>query len=469
MPCLKCVIGEKMTDKGIHEECGVFGIYSKRNINAAQYIYYGLTALQHRGQESAGIVVCDTCGPIGNICGHKDMGLVNEVFHKETLERLKGNIGIGHVRYSTAGKSTKENAQPVFINYAKGTIALAHNGNIINSNEIRKALIDEGAVFNGDSDSEVIAYKIAEERMHCSSIEEASENVSKLLKGGFALLILSPRKLICIRDPWGLKPLCLGMLDDMYVCASESSALRAIGADYVRDVSPGEMVMITEDGVRSKQILQADIKAHCVFEYIYFARLDSKIDGISVYNARIEGGKALAKRYPVDADVVTGVPDSGLTSAAGYAQESGIPFRLAFAKNSYVGRTFIKPTQEERTSAVAIKLRVIEDVVKGKRVVLTDDSIVRGTTLANIIKEMRRFGALEVHVRISSPPFLHPCYYGTDVPDNSELIARDLTTEQIRNKINADSLEYLDIEDLDVMTGGMPLCRACFDGRYPVL
>ena len=323
-----------MDHDSIHEECGVFGIYSREDIIAAQYIYYGLTALQHRGQESAGIVVCDTCGPIGNICAHKDMGLVNEVFHKEDLERLKGNIGIGHVRYSTAGGSTKENAQPVFINYAKGTIALAHNGNITNIDSIRSELISEGAVFSGNADSEVIAYKIAEERMHTSSIEEAAENVVKLLRGGFALLILSPQKLICIRDPWGLKPLCLGTMNDMYVCASESSALRAIGADYVRDVAPGEMVMITENGISSKQVLRSDVKAHCVFEYIYFARLDSKIDGISVYNARIEGGAALAKRYPVEADVVTGVPDSGLTAAAGYAQYSGIPFRLAFAKNS---------------------------------------------------------------------------------------------------------------------------------------
>ncbi|MCR5590684.1 MAG: amidophosphoribosyltransferase [Lachnospiraceae bacterium] len=454
---------------GIHEECGVFGVYSRENINAAGYIYYGLTALQHRGQESAGIVVCDTCGPIGNICAHKDMGLVNEVFHREDLEKLKGNIGIGHVRYSTAGGSTKENAQPVFINYAKGTIALAHNGNIINIDEIRDGLIKEGAVFSGNADSEVIAYKIAEERMHSSSIEEAAEKVSKLLKGGFALLILSPQKLICIRDPWGLKPLCLGSIGDIHVCASESTALRAIGADYVRDVEPGEMVMITDGKIISKQILRSEKKAHCIFEYIYFARLDSKIDGISVYAARIEGGKSLARRYPVEADVVTGVPDSGLTAAAGYAEQSGIPFRSAFAKNSYVGRTFIKPTQEERTSAVMIKLRVIEDVVKGKRVVLTDDSIVRGTTLANIIKEMRRFGALEVHVRISSPPFLHPCYYGTDVPDNSQLIANGHTKEQIRQTIGADSLEYLDIEDLDKMTHNLPTCRACFDGNYPVL
>lgn len=456
-------------DEAIHEECGVFGVYSRRNIQAARYIYYGLTALQHRGQESAGIVVCDTWGPIGNICAHKDMGLVNEVFSMERIEKLKGNIGIGHVRYSTAGGSTKENAQPVFINYAKGTIALAHNGNITNIDHIRDELIEEGATFTGTADSEVIAYKIAEERMHCASIEEASEKVSGMLKGGFALLILSPQKLIAIRDPWGLKPLCLGTIDDMYVCASESTALRAIGADYVRDVEPGEMVMITENGVTSKMILHSDIKAHCIFEYIYFARLDSKIDGISVYNARMEGGRSLARRYPVEADVVTGVPDSGLTAAAGYAQESGIPFYSAFAKNSYVGRTFIKPTQEERTSAVMIKLRVIEDVVRGKRVVITDDSIVRGTTLANIIKEMRRFGATEIHVRISSPPFLHPCYYGTDVPDNTLLIANGHTKEEIRQSIGADSLEYLCIEDLDAMTQDLPTCKACFDGNYPVM
>ncbi len=462
-------VSKPLSDDKVHEECGVFGVYSRENINAAQYIYYGLTALQHRGQESAGIVVCDTCGPIGNICAHKDMGLVSEVFHKEDLEKLKGNIGIGHVRYSTAGGSTKENAQPVFINYAKGTIALAHNGNIINIDSIRDELIREGAVFEGTADSEVIAYKIAEERMHTASIEEAAENVSKLLMGGFALLILSPQKLICIRDPWGLKPLCLGTIGGMYVAASESTALRAIGADYVRDVEPGEMVMITEEGVTSKMILHSDIKAHCIFEYIYFARLDSRIDGISVYKARIEGGRSLARRYPVEADVVTGVPDSGLTAAAGFALESGIPFMSAFAKNSYVGRTFIKPTQEERTSAVMIKLRVIEDVVKGKRVVITDDSIVRGTTLANIIKEMRRFGALEVHVRISSPPFLYPCFYGTDVPDNSQLIANSHTKEEIRQTIGADSLEYLSLDDLDAMTGDLPTCRACFDGNYPVL
>jgi len=452
----------------LHEECGVFGVWSTESIKASQWVYYGLTALQHRGQESAGIVVCDTCGPIGNISAHKGMGLVSEVFHNEILDKLRGNIGIGHVRYSTAGGSIEENAQPIFLNYAKGTLALAHNGNITNAEEIRRELEGEGAVFSGTADSEVIAYRIAKERMNTGSIEEAVENVSKLLKGGYALLILSPQKLVCVRDPWGLKPLCLGKVDNTYVCASESTALRAVGADYVRDVEPGEMVTITKDGMKSRMILRVSKKAHCIFEYIYFARLDSKIDGISVYDARIRGGRALAKRYPVEADVVIGVPDSGLTAAVGYSEGSGIPFKLGFAKNSYVGRTFIKPTQAERTCAVNMKLRVIEDVVKDKRVVLIDDSIVRGTTIANLIKEIRRYGAKEVHVRISSPPFLYPCYYGTDVPDNSELIANEYSTDEIRERIGADSLGYMVLEDLDEMTGGLPCCKACFDNVYPV-
>jgi len=456
-----------MTDK-LHEECGVFGIWSSENIKAAQYIYYGLTALQHRGQESAGIVVCDSCGPIGNICSHKGMGLVSEVFHPEVLSKLRGNIGIGHVRYSTTGDSCEENAQPIFLNYAKGTIALAHNGNITNSGELRKELEDEGAVFNGTTDSEVIAYKIARERMGVGSIEQAVGIVAEGLKGGYALLVLSPQKLVGVRDPYGLKPLCLGKKEESYILASESTALAAVDADFVRDVLPGEMVSITNHGVESRMILKAEKRAHCIFEYIYFARLDSIIDGISVYDSRIRGGMALARRYPVEADVVTGVPDSGLAAAAGYAKESGIPFELAFSKNSYVGRTFIKPTQEERMSAVHMKLRVIESVVKGKRVVLIDDSIVRGTTIANLIVMMRKAGAKEVHVRISSPPFLYPCYYGTDVPDNSQLIANKYSTDEIRDNIGADSLGYMKQEDLNYMVGDLPVCKACFDNNYPV-
>ncbi len=452
----------------LHEECGVFGVWSSEKIDAASWIYYGLIALQHRGQESAGIVVCNTKGPIGNISSHKGMGLVSEVFAGEELSKLRGNIGIGHVRYSTTGGSRIENAQPIFLNYSKGTLALAHNGNITNAVSMRENLQEEGAIFNGTTDSEVIAYMIAKERMNCGSIEEATSMVSKKLKGGFALLVMSPRKLIGVRDPLGLKPLCIGKKDGSYVLASETAALSAVDAEYVRDVEPGEMIVISDKGVNSETIVSMPNKAHCVFEYIYFARLDSKIDGISVYDARLNGGKALAKRYPVEADVVTGVPESGLTAAVGYAQQSRIPYQPAFAKNSYVGRTFIKPTQEERISAVHMKLSIIESVVRDKRVVLIDDSIVRGTTIANLITMMRKAGAKEVHVRISSPPFLYPCYYGTDVPDNSELIANEYSTEEIRKKIGADSLGYMAIEDFHEMTGDLPLCKACFDNQYPV-
>lgn len=457
-----------MTSDKLHEECGVFGVWNSSDEQVAKQIYYGLIALQHRGQESAGIVVCNTKGPIGNMCAHKDMGLVSEVFHGDVLDKLHGNIGIGHVRYSTAGGSCAENAQPVFLNYSKGTLALAHNGNIRNAEKLRKELTNEGAVFNGTADSEVIAYYIAKERMQSVSIEEAVCKVAGKLEGGYALLIMSPKKLVGVRDPYGLKPLCIGKKDDSYVLASESAALSAVDAKIVRDVLPGEIITITENGISSNMALKKDKCAHCIFEYIYFARLDSVIDGVSVYDARIRGGRALAKRYAVDADVVTGVPESGLTAAVGYSEESGIPFKLAFSKNSYVGRTFIKPTQEERVNAVHMKLSVIESVVKDKRIVLIDDSIVRGNTIANLIKMMRNAGAKEVHVRISSPPFLYPCYYGTDVPDNSELIANDHSVEEIRKQIGADSLGYMALPDLNEMTGELSLCKACFDNNYPV-
>ncbi|MCQ2426771.1 MAG: amidophosphoribosyltransferase [Clostridia bacterium] len=453
---------------GLHEECGVFGVWSPEKLKAAEMIYCGLIALQHRGQESAGIVTCDTMGPIGNISAHKGMGLVSEVFRSTTLEKLRGNIGIGHVRYSTTGGSIEENAQPIFLNYSKGTLALAHNGNITNAETFRRELQDEGAIFGGTTDSEVIAYKIARERMRAASIEEAAARVARELKGGYCLLLLSPQKLTGVRDPLGLKPLCIGRRGSAYILASESTALAAVGADFVRDVEPGEIVTITKEGIKSNNFAQASKKAHCVFEYIYFARLDSVIDGVSVYDARVRGGRALAERYPVEADVVTGVPDSGLAAAAGYSEAAGLPFRLAFAKNNYVGRTFIKPDQSERISAVHMKLRVIEEVVRGKRVVLVDDSIVRGTTMAGLIDEMRKAGAKEVHVRISSPPFLYPCYYGTDVPNNSQLLASEHSTEEIRQRIGADSLGYMKLEDLEKMTGGLSLCKACFDNNYPV-
>ena len=452
----------------LHEECGVFGIWSDENRDVAPDIYYGLMALQHRGQESAGIVVCDTKGPLGNVCIHKGMGLVSEIFDKNVMAGLRGNIGIGHVRYSTTGGSMIENAQPVFLNYLKGTLALAHNGNITNADEIRKELIEQGATFHGTTDSEVIAYKIAMERMNAGSIEEAAIKVSKTLKGGYALLMVSPQKLIGVRDPLGLKPLCLGKRDGAYILASESAAIVSADGEYIRDIEPGEMVTITEKGVVSDFSLKQEKHAHCIFEYIYFAREDSVMDGISVHDARLKGGAALAKRFPVEADVVTGVPDSGIAAAVGYAEESKIPFKLAFHKNSYIGRTFIKPTQKERQSAVHMKLSLIEDVVKDKRVVLIDDSIVRGTTISSLINTMRKAGAKEVHVRISSPPFLYSCYYGTDVPDNSELIANKLSKEEICRFIGADSLEYMEVQDLDKMVGNLPLCKACFDNNYPI-
>lgn len=455
-------------DDHVREECGVFGIWGGGSKDVAWTIYQGLLALQHRGQESAGIVVCDTTGPIGNICTHKDMGLVSEVFRQDNLSKLHGNIGIGHVRYSTAGASCLANAQPIVLNYLKGTLALAHNGNITNADELRLELQQEGAVFNGSSDSETIAYRIAKERVKLDSIEDAVYKTAQNIKGGYALLVLSPRKLVAVRDPLGIKPLCLGKLGDSYIVTSESCAIDAVGGEFIRDIEPGEILTITEEGLKVKYHMQTEKRAHCIFEYIYFARLDSKMDGKSVYDARIEGGRALARRYKVDADVVTGVPDSGLVAAVGYAKESGIPFELAFHKNSYVGRTFIKPTQEERANAVRAKLNVLESVVKDKRVVLIDDSIVRGTTIANLIHMLRNSGAKEVHVRISSPPFLYPCYYGTDVPDNSQLIANNMSVDEICKSIGADSLGYMDISDFPCMIGDLPICKACFDNNYPV-
>ena len=455
-------------DDKLHEECGVFGIFTPDNKDAKHSLYYGLCALQHRGQESAGMALCDTDGPMGNIYHHKGMGLVSEVFHKETLDTLTGNIGIGHVRYSTTGQSCIENAQPLILNYLKGTLALVHNGNIKNAAELRNSLQKEGAIFRGTTDSEVIAYLIAKERTKCGTIEEAVTKVAGFLKGGYALIVMSPRKIIGIRDPLGLKPLCLGRRGKEYILSSESCALNAIDAEFVRDIEPGEIISITKDGISSDRSLCQCKHAHCIFEYIYFARLDSCMDGISVYNSRIKAGRLLAQSYPVDADLVVGVPDSGLTAAVGYSQESGIPFGLAFYKNSYVGRTFIKPTQKERESAVHMKLSVLPEVVRGKRLVLIDDSIVRGTTIAGLITLLKKAGAVSVHVRISSPPFLYPCYYGTDVPSNNELIAADNSPEEIARRIGADSLGYMKLEDLSAMSDNLPLCRACFDNQYPI-
>ncbi len=453
----------------IHEECGVFGIYAPAGTEVGRDIYYGLMALQHRGQESAGISISDTQGPKGNITTKKGMGLVNEVFNKKDFETLKGNIGVGHVRYSTTGGSCIENAQPIAMNYIKGSLALVHNGNIMNADEIKERQMYRGQAHFTTSDSEVLAYEIISERIRSASIEEAVIRVAGTLKGGYACIIMSPRKLVAVRDPFGIKPLVLGKRDGAFILASETAAIDAVGGQFVKDIKPGEIVTVTEDGeLISNESLCQKHHAHCVFEYIYFARTDSVIDGILVHEARIRAGEALAKRLPVEADIVAGVPDSGLAAAEGYAKASGIPFAIAFHKNSYIGRSFIKPTDEERNSAVHMKLNVLRDVVKDKRIVLIDDSIVRGTTMKYIIEMLRLSGAKEVHVRISAPPFLYPCYYGTDVPSSGQLIASEHSYEDIRQRIGADSLAYLQIEDFKEMLGDLELCKACFDSKYPV-
>ena len=454
----------------LREECGVFGIYDFSGENVASTIYYGLFALQHRGQESCGIAVSDTNGPKGRVLSHKGMGLVNEVFDDKNLSELQGDIGVGHVRYSTAGGSTRENAQPLVLNYIKGTLGLAHNGNLINALELRRELERTGAIFQTTIDSEVIAYHIARERVNTHSVEEAVRLAMHKIKGAYSLIVMSPRKLIGARDPFGFKPLCIGKRDNAYILASESCALDTVDAEFVRDVEPGEIVTITENGIASDKSLciPKEQEARCVFEYIYFARPDSIIDGTSVYHSRIMAGRYLAKDCPVEADVVVGVPESGNAAALGYSLESGIPYGTAFVKNGYVGRTFIKPKQSNRESSVRVKLNVLQEAVKGKRVIMIDDSIVRGTTSGRIVNMLREAGATEVHVRISSPPFLSECYFGTDIPSREQLIAHNRTIEEIREVIGADSLGYLKIERLKEMVNGLDICTGCFNGKYPM-
>ncbi|MCR4608926.1 MAG: amidophosphoribosyltransferase [Eubacterium sp.] len=458
-----------MLDDKLHEECGVFGIYAVDGREVAQDIYFGLTALQHRGQEAAGMAVSDTEGAMGNLTVKKAMGLVNEVFHKEDLESLHGNIGVGHVRYSTTGGSVPENAQPMAMKYIKGSLALVHNGNIINAGELKQEQMNRGMPHYTTSDSEVLAYEVISNRVKADSIEDAIKLSAEKLKGGYAVIIMSPRKLVGMRDPFGIKPLVLGKRKNSYILTSESAALTAIGAELVRDIEPGEIISITQDGLTSDRSLCGQKKAHCIFEYIYFARNDSLMDGIEVHDARINAGRALARKAHVDADIVVGVPDSGLVAAEGYALESGIPFALAFHKNSYIGRSFIKPTDEERRTAVHMKLSVLRSVVEGKNIVLIDDSIVRGTTMRQLIEMLRNAGAKSVHVRISSPPFLYPCFYGTDVPTAGQLIASHHSSEEVCRNVGADSLEYLAVEDFKTMVGDMPICTACFTNDYPVL
>ncbi len=464
---------ERETDVGekVREECGVFGMYDLDGNSVASQIYYGLFALQHRGQESCGIAVSDTKGPKGKVNVYKEMGLCNEVFTPEILEGLKGDIGVGHVRYSTAGSSTRENAQPLVLNYVKGTLALAHNGNLVNAPELRRELEYSGAIFQTTIDSEVIAYHIARERVRTADVESAVANAMKKLSGAYSLVIASPRKLIGVRDPFGFKPLCIGKKDNAYILVSESCALDTLGAQFVRDVEPGEIVTIDRAGIRSDLSMclkNKEKQARCVFEYIYFARPDSVFDGVSVYQSRIHAGRCLAKDSAVEADLVVGVPESGNAAALGYSMESGIPYGTAFVKNTYVGRTFIRPGQSSRVSAVRVKLNALREVVAEKRVIMIDDSIVRGTTSHQIVRMLREAGAKEVHVRVSAPPFLHPCYFGTDIPSEEQLIAHKKTIEEIRILLGADSLAYLRMERLQELSEGLSICTACFSGDYPI-
>lgn len=451
----------------IHEECGVFGIFAPEACDVASTAYYALFALQHRGQESAGIVVNSD----GVFSSYKDAGLVNDVFTADILKKLgEGEMAIGHVRYSTTGASGRENAQPVVVNHLKGNMALAHNGNLVNSYELRSELENEGSIFHTTSDTEVIAYTITKERVKRASIEEAVLAAMDKIKGAYSLVVMSPSKLIAVRDPHGFRPLCYGQREDgAYIVASESCALNAVGAKLIREIEPGEVLVFTKDGIVSNRDHCGREKKLCVFEYFYIARPDSEIDGVSVHEARRRAGMLLAEQYKIDADVVVGVPDSGLDAALGFSEASGIPYNIGIIKNKYIGRTFIAPGQRAREDRVKIKLNVLISAVKGKRVVLIDDSIVRGTTCGKIVHLLREAGATEVHMLSSAPPFLNPCYYGTDIDSRENLIACHHTVEEIAKIIGADSLGYLDVNNIPRLTesGNAGFCTACFDGNYP--
>lgn len=452
----------------IHEECGVFGIHSNNEINVVSCVYHGLYALQHRGQESCGIAINDD----GIISGYKDVGLVSEVFTKDVLQSLpKGNMAIGHCRYGTAGGRTPINAQPLVIRHVKGNMAIAHNGSLTNAAELREELELTGAIFHTTSDTEVIAYTITKERLTAPSIEDAICAAMYKIKGAYSLVIMSPKKMIAVRDPLGFRPLCIGKAGDNIVVASESCALDTVGAEFVRDVKPGEIVVIDENGMRSIEThCNDDRKSSCVFEYIYFARPDSIIDGSCVHTARQRAGAFLALEHPVQADVVIGVPDSGLDAALGYAKQSGIPYDIGFIKNKYIGRTFIEPTPLQREGILRIKLSTISSTVRDKRVILIDDSIVRGTTSKRIVKLLREAGATEVHMRVSCPPFLHPCYFGTDIKSRDNLIAANYSIEEITKIIGVDSLGFLSVENVSKLADNpsYDFCTACFTGNYPI-
>lgn len=458
-----------MIFNSLHEECGVFGVYGNDDATPALTTYYGLYALQHRGQESCGIAVSD----MGVINHYRGMGLVGDVFSDEMLNSLKGQMAIGHVRYATASSSFIENAQPLVMRYVKGRFAIAHNGSLTNVDDLRDELSRDGAIFQTTIDTEVIAHIIARERISQPSIEAAVASAVDKIKGAYCFLVMSPRKMIAARDKFGFRPLCIGKLGTSFIVASETCALDAAGADFVRDVEPGEIVVIDENGISSFRKGSNENKRTCIFEYIYFARPDSVCDGVSVHESRVMAGRLLAKQHPVEADLVIGVPDSGLDAAIGYAKESKIPFGTGFVRNNYVGRTFIKPNQKDRSASVNIKLNVLNQSVKGKRIVMVDDSIVRGTTSANIVKMLREAGATEIHVRISSPTVKWPCYFGTDIPTREELTANYHTIPELSRLIGATTLGFLDSATLpclinDDENARKRICDACFTGDYPI-
>ena len=463
----KMLINDWEQHDELKEECGVFGIYNNDDDESGRITYYGLFALQHRGQESCGIAVTDDTV----VKQYKDMGLVPDVFNSEILEKLTGKIAVGHVRYSTAGGSLRQNAQPLVSRYLKGALTISHNGNLINAMDIREEFEKEGFIFQTTIDSEVIADLIARERVKQGSVEDAVSKMMERVKGSYSLLVMSPKKLIGCRDPFGNRPLVIGKRDNSWVITSETCALDAVGATYIRDVEPGEIVVVDENGLRSiKTHCKKEKSALCIFELIYFARPDSVIEGVSVYESRREAGRCLAKDYPVEGDLVIGVPDSGIAAAMGYAEESGIPYGTGLIKNRYIGRTFISPTQKAREDGVRVKLNALRSSVEGKRIIMIDDSIVRGTTVARLVKLLRDAGAKEVHMRVSSPPFMWPCYYGTDVPSKEKLIACKYPLDEIAGVIGVDSLGYLGIDRLKDITMGKDIsyCDACFTGNYPM-
>lgn len=452
----------------VHEECGVFGIAAPdgREISAAHEAYVALFALQHRGQEAAGIAVNKN----GVIRCHKDIGLVSKVFDQKTLDEMPGQMAIGHVRYSTTGDTRRENAQPISITHVKGNLAVAHNGNLVNAGALRREVEMNGGIFRSSNDTEVLVYTIVRERLQSGSIEQAVLRTMDIIEGAYSLVVMSPRKLIAARDPHGFRPLCIGKLDGCYVFASETCALDALGATFVRDVEPGEVCVVSNGELRSLHCNQKCDTAACVFEYIYFARPDSVIDGASVELARQDAGKYLSIEHPVEADVVIGVPDSGIPAAIGYAKYSGIPYGVGLIKNRYIARTFIQPGQDKRERSVRLKLNALRTAIEGKRVIMVDDSIVRGTTCARLVKLLRDAGAAEVHMRISAPPFRHPCFFGTDIPERSQLLAHERTVEEMRQIIGVDSLGFLSLEATQKIAVGCKLhfCDACFSGKYAI-